>query len=91
MDNQEKSIILTPAIAMFEKIISEIASLNNDTHPELVKLKKEQDDRISHEFSKLDKQSEYQKKQIRLQCQCEIQQAQDEYEDFVFSQKPNDS
>lgn len=83
--NQEKSIILTPAIAAFEKIISELASLENDTHPELVKLKKEYDDKISSQFSIFDKNSEYQKKIFRAQCQCEIQQAQEEYEDFISS------
>lgn len=85
LSNQEKSIILTPAIANFEKIISELTSLENDTHPELVKLKKEHDDIISRKFSIFDKYSELEKNLIRAQCQCEIQQAQEEYEDFIAS------
>lgn len=84
--NQEKSIVLTPTIAAFEKIISELASLENDTHPELVKLKKEHDDMMSKKFSVLDRYSELEKNLIRAQCQCEMQQAQEEYEDFISQQ-----
>ncbi|OHT08992.1 hypothetical protein TRFO_22228 [Tritrichomonas foetus] len=85
--SSEKAIVLTPAIATFEKIIAELSALNNDTHPELVKLKKEHDEIIQQRFSILDKYSEYQKKLIQQQYTCEIQQAQDEYEDFISSLK----
>ena len=85
----EKSIILTPAIAAFEKIVSELKMLNDEMHPELIRLKQEQEEYKNKKFAILDKYTEHQKKLIKAQYEFEKQQANEEYEDFVYSLNSN--
>lgn len=85
----EKSVVLTPAIAAFEKIIAEYKLLKEGRHPELEKLKKEQQEAQNQRFAVLDKFAEYQRQIIRQQYQCEVQQANEEYDNFVSSEPQN--
>ena len=87
MDSFEKSVLLTPAIIKFEKIAAELKALNDETHPELVALKNEQEEYKARHFQILDKYAEHQLKLVKKQLDFEIQQASEEFEDLMYSTK----
>jgi hypothetical protein len=78
-------IVLTPAIASFEKLLKEFDSLRNGTHPELVKRRKEHEAELLEKYAVLDKYAEYQSGIIEQQYKYEVQCAKEELEDFLFS------
>jgi hypothetical protein len=80
-------ILLTPGIALFEKFLVELETLHNDTHPVLVKMKREQEEELKKHFEVLEKYAEYERGIIEKQYRCEVQCARDELEDHHFSHR----
>jgi septal ring factor EnvC (AmiA/AmiB activator) len=78
-----KTVILTPAIAQLEKCIAELESVINETHPELQRVKQENEEFLRQRYSTLDKQNEHQRGILARQLQCEIQAAEEGMEDFI--------
>jgi hypothetical protein len=83
--NVEKTVILTPAISFFEKLLAELESVQNGTHPDLLKVKREQDDMMKQQFTILDNYQHYQVQLFDRQNICEVQCAEDELADFQAS------
>ena len=81
----EKVIVLTPAIATFERLAKELQSLRDGSHPELQRLKREHDELKKKKFDSLEKNAEYEIKFIEQQYRCEVQSAQEELEDFRYT------
>ena len=77
--------MLTPAVASFERLAQELQLLKEGKHPDLIKLKREQEEVRRQKFSILEKNAEYEKRIIDQQCRFEVQSAEDELEDFKLS------
>jgi hypothetical protein len=82
----DKTIILKPTISQVEKLIAEFQSLENDEHPEILRLKKEQDDLFRQQLSVLEQYKKHQRLLLERQCQCECQCADEELEDFLATE-----
>jgi hypothetical protein len=85
MHPPEKTTVLTPVIAQLEKILAEVQSIQSDTHPELVRVKKEQAELFRQHCTQLDKYREHERRILEQQMKCEIQSARDELDDFAGS------
>jgi hypothetical protein len=68
-----------------EKLIAEFQSLENDEHPEILRLKQEQDDLFRWQVSVLEQYKKHQRLLLG-QCQCECQCADEELEDFLATE-----
>jgi hypothetical protein len=84
----EKVIVLTPVIAQVEKLLVEVESLENETHPDLVRMKKEQAETLQQQFAHLDNYLEHLKQLLEKQTKCEIQSIEDEMEEFTELNSP---
>ena len=62
--------------------MKELQLLKDGKHPELLKLKREQEEIRRQKFEVLNKNAEYEKKIIEQQYKFEVQSAHDELEDF---------
>jgi LytS/YehU family sensor histidine kinase len=71
-----------------EKLLTDVESLQQDTHPDLIRMKKEQAETLRQEFAHLDNYLEHLKRLFEKQMQCEIQAVEEELEDFKESNPP---
>jgi hypothetical protein len=78
----DKSMVLTPAIAQLERLLAELEAISNDVHPELLRVKRENEELLRQRWEALDKQTEYQHALLDRQLACELQSAREEIEDF---------
>jgi hypothetical protein len=81
----EKPFLVTVSVAQFEKLISELEMIQNGTHPELLRLKKEQDEYLKLWQLKMKNNQNNQCHMFDLERSCEIQSAKEELEDFKAS------
>jgi hypothetical protein len=81
----EKPFLVTASVAQFEKLISELEMVQNGTHPELLRLKNEQDEYLRRWQLKMRKIQNNQCDMFGLELDYEVQSAKEELEDFKAS------
>lgn len=79
-----KIVLMTPAIATFEKLVSELKMIRDETHPVLINARAALDAQYKEECQQLDANLEYELKFMDKQKKFEDQQIEDEIEESLY-------
>jgi hypothetical protein len=80
-----KHLVINEFVARVEKLLSEYEMLQNGTHPDIVNLKKRQDEEMHTRIQILETFKEEESVLLEQEHQCEIKCGQDEANDFAAS------
>jgi septal ring factor EnvC (AmiA/AmiB activator) len=69
--------VLTPAIARLEECIAELEGVIGESHPELRRVQRENEELLRQRYGTLDKHREHQRGLLARQLRCEVQAAEE--------------